>query len=311
MKAAPFGVVFILRLACDFLVRGVVIINRRERLIHIHACRGISWLMVKKFIAFDPSLKQIYKLSRNDFKSIFTMKESAIDLFMKDLHCERTIFHLIAHNNIGTLTIFDHNYPYLLKQTYDPPWVLYYKGDLSILNIENKISVVGSRNPSNNGILSLNKIVTPLITKGWVIVSGLAVGIDGRAHSLAINHHGKTISVLGSGFNFIYPQCHQKLASIISEHHLLLSEYPPNEKPQKWNFPMRNRIISGLTKGTIIIEARKKSGSLITADLALQQGREVFAVPGSILDERNEGTHTLIQQGAKLTNSCDDVLNEL
>lgn len=241
------------------------------------------------------------------------MDEIQVHHIFKDIHSSKQSSSLSKYrqNGIFVLTILDEEYPELLKQIYDPPWVLYCKGDLSLLGIENKISVVGTRDPSRNGILSLDKIVLPLVKAGWIIVSGLAIGVDARAHTLALNNNGKTIAVLGSGFNYIYPHCHQKLATIISKDHLLISEYSPIEKPQKWNFPMRNRIISGLSKGTIVIEARKRSGSLITADLALQQGREVFAVPGSILDERTEGNHWLIQQGAKLTKCSDDVLNEL
>lgn len=283
-----------------------------RRLIHLHACRGVTWSILKKFFQFDPTLKKIFWLTKSELQQNFSMKVNQAENFFKDIH-SKEIKATISHyqcDEIQVVTIFDPGYPFLLKQIYDPPWVLYCKGDLSLLQWENKLSIVGTRDPSRNGLLSLEKITSPLIEAGWLIVSGLAVGIDARAHTLALNGRGKTIAVLGSGFNYIYPQCHTQLASAISKKHLLLSEYPPNQKPEKWNFPMRNRIISGLSKGTLIVEARKKSGSLITADLALQEGREVFAVPGSILDERTEGTHWLIHQGAKLTKSSADVLNE-
>lgn len=264
-------------------------------------------------INYDPSLKKIYYMSKEDLKKSFAMKDKQLESFYYDLHSKEISKNIIENckrKNIHIITFKEDIYPKLLKEIYDPPWVLYCKGDLSLLTNENKISVVGTRTPSKNGLLSLEKIISPLVEVGWLIVSGLAIGIDARAHTVAIQNKGKTIAVLASGFDYIYPHCHENLASIIGTKHLLISEYPPNQQPQKWNFPMRNRIISGLSKGTLIIEAKKRSGSLITADMALQQGREVFAVPGSILDERTEGTHWLIQQGAKLTKCSNDVLNE-
>ncbi len=283
----------------------------RDRLIHIYHCRGITWLTIKKFFDFDPTLQKIYLLCKEELRATFSMQPYQTENFSEDLKKPKNFVEYYRRNNIQIVTIFDSIYPKLLKQIYDPPWVLFCKGDVSLLSYEKKISVIGTRDPSQNGLLSLEKIVRPLLDTKWLIVSGLAVGIDVRAHTTAMNNQGKTIAVLGSGINSIYPQCHKYLASIIAKDHLLISEFLPNQQPQKWTFPMRNRIISGLSKGTLIIEARKRSGSLITADLALQQGREVFAVPGSILDDRTEGTHWLIQQGAKLTKCSDDVLNEI
>lgn len=283
----------------------------RERLIALHSCRGVSWTLLKKFFEFDPTLEKILLLGEDQLKQKFSMKREQVSNLKEDLQKVNKQIEIYQKKDIQVVTIFDKYYPPLLKQIYDPPWILYCKGDLSLFLHENKLSVIGTRDPSQNGLLGLEKIIKPLVMSNWLIVSGLAVGIDGRAHMLAIENNGKTIAVLGSGFDYIYPYCHQKLASIISKENLLISEFPPNTKPQKWHFPMRNRIISGLTKGTLIVEAKSRSGSLITADLALQQGREVFAVPGSILDDRTEGTHWLIQQGAKLTKCSNDVLNEI
>ncbi|MFN7250853.1 MAG: DNA-processing protein DprA [Anaerobacillus sp.] len=285
--------------------------STRNRLIQIHGCRGVNWILLKKFFEYDPSLKSVLLLSKEELRQKFGMIPEQAVYFRQDLQKMNNIVNFYREIDIQVITIFDSIYPQLLKEIYDPPWVLYCKGNLPLLTQERKISVIGTRDPSRNGLFSLEKIVLPLIQANWVVVSGLAVGIDGRAHTLALENDGKTIAVLGSGFNYIYPYCHQKLASIISKNHLLISEFPPNSKPHKWNFPMRNRIISGLSKGTLIVEARARSGSLITADLALQQGREIFAVPGSILDDRSEGTHWLIQQGAKLTKCSNDVLNEI
>ncbi|WP_408010978.1 DNA-processing protein DprA [Pseudalkalibacillus sp. A8] len=207
--------------------------------------------------------------------------------------------------------MFDTEYSSLLREIFDPPLVLYIKGDKALLTGRRILSVVGTRDASLNGHRSLEKILTPLIEKGWTIVSGLAFGIVIAAHRQAIASGGSTIAVLGSGFHHVYRREHTDIARNIASSHLLVSEYPPDRKPAKWQFPMRNRIISGLSRGTLIIEAREKSGSLITGDQALQQGREVFAVPGSILEPRTRGTHYLIQQGAKLTTSAEDILEEM
>lgn len=260
---------------------------------------------------YDCTLEKIFSLRKDSFQEIFQLESSQADLLLKQIRESEGVLAHYLKKDVKVITIFDPIYPPLLKEIYDPPWVLYCKGDLSLFNSNKKLSVIGTRDPSENGLQSLEKILIPLIQQNWIIVSGLAVGIDGRAHLLTIKHGGKTIAVLGSGFDYIYPNCHRHLASMIADKHLLISEFPPSCKPQKWHFPFRNRIISGLTRGTIVAEARASSGSLITADLALQQGREVFCVPGSILDDRTEGTHFLIQQGAKLTKCSNDVLNEL
>ncbi len=283
----------------------------RERLIQLHACRGMTWGLLKKFLDYDPTLAKVFTLKKEEYEFYFSMTSKQVGPFLQDLKNSEKYVETYQQNNIQVVTLFDEIYPRLLKEIYDPPWVLYCKGNLSLFSDEKKISVIGTRDPSRNGLLSLEKIVLPLIQENWVVVSGLAVGIDGRAHTLSITNKGKTIAVLGSGFHHIYPQCHRNLATIIASEHLLISEYSPNTFPTKWNFPQRNRIISGLCLGTLVVEARKRSGSLITADLALQQGREVFAVPGSIVDNRTDGTHWLIQQGAKLTKCSEDVLNEL
>ncbi|MGO4887793.1 DNA-processing protein DprA [Anaerobacillus sp. MEB173] len=284
-----------------------------QRLLHIHQCRGIGWKTIARFLQTDSSLESIYYMNLTELMMKFRMKKEHATLFFHDLQNIRkeNVLHYYEKKSIIPITIVDERYPKLLKEIYDPPWVLYCKGDHTYLNNQQLISVVGTRYPSKNGLASLKTLLLPIIEKSWVIVSGLALGIDISAHQLAVENRGKTIAVLGSGFDHIYPKAHQLMVETLERDHLLISEYPPFVKPAKWHFPMRNRIISGLTKGTIVIEAREKSGSLITADQALQQGREVFAVPGSILEKRSVGTNQLIQQGAKLVLNSDDILTEL
>ena len=173
------------------------------------------------------------------------------------------------------------------------------------------IAIVGARGADGYSQAALNLLLPPLITNDIVIVSGLAKGADTMAHKRTIEFGGKTIAVLGGGFFHLYPSENRGLAEKIKHEHLLISEYPPIWKPEKWHFPMRNRIISGLAKGTVVIQAKKRSGSLITADFALDASREVFALPGQIDNPLSEGTNHLIQQGAKLISSGQDILEEL
>ncbi len=287
--------------------------NARDRLIHLHHCRGVSWKGIAALLKYDPSLDSIYSLSHKTLESLLTITKSTAQIFLKDLHSIEIQSMLKQYNeqNIHLITIFDQDYPNQLKQIFDPPWVLYAKGDLAILHEKKQLSVVGTRLPTTYGYNCMEKLIIPLIEKEWCIISGMAEGIDTRAHQLAINNKGKTIAIIGSGFNYIYPKSNLKLVDMLIQEHLILSEYPPNTKPQRWHFPMRNRIISGMSRGTIVVEAKDRSGSLITADQALQQGREVFAVPGSILSNTSTGTNKLIQQGAKLVLSHIDILEEL
>lgn len=208
---------------------------------------------------------------------------------------------------VGILTIYDACYPETLKNIYRPPLVLFYRGDLNLLQ-ERRMAVIGSREHTAYGKYACEYFVSKLVEHDYVIVSGLARGIDGIAHQVAINENGKTIAILGSGFDHIYPAEHIELAQRIARDHLLLSEYPPHERPHKTHFPFRNRIVSGISEGVVVIEAAKRSGTLITSDYALDQGKDVFAVPGPIFSQKSQGTNELIQQGAKLIQTIEDIL---
>ena len=208
------------------------------------------------------------------------------------------------------LTYSDPAYPQFLKEIHGPPMILYIKGK-DIPNNLTLVAVVGSRNPTHYGLKAAEKIGQGLARRGLGVVSGLARGIDAAAHTGCLGGRGFTIAVLGTGIDTIYPQSNKKLFHQITEKGAVISEFPLGTPPEPKNFPIRNRIISGLSRGVAVVEATKNSGSLITASLALDQGREVFAVPGSINSFKSTGCHLLLKQGARLVENSDDILDEL
>lgn len=217
----------------------------------------------------------------------------------------------LARYDVGYLTCFDSEYPGLLKQVYDCPAILYIKGDIEVLK-SRMIGVVGSRKYSNYGKNFSYKLSGECAKAGLTIVSGLALGIDAFAHQAALDYGGKTVGVLGCGLDSIYPVSNYHLAKeIIETGGAIISEFPIGVGPMKQNFPARNRIIAGMSLGLLVIEAAIKSGALITAYQALEYNREVFALPGNIDSENSVGTNKLIQAGAKLVLSSEDIFEEL
>lgn len=213
-------------------------------------------------------------------------------------------------NSIDIISIQDEEYPEILKNIYDPPLYLYIRGNKKILK-ENAIAIVGCRECTQYGKKVAWELAYNIAKQNINIVSGLAKGIDGVAHKSAVVANGRTIAVLGNGLDIIYPSENIMLATeILKSGGAIISEYPLGERPQKQNFPERNRIVSGISKGIIVVEAKEKSGALITADFALEQGRAVFAVPGNINQETSIGTNKLIKQGANLITSYKDILEE-
>lgn len=224
-----------------------------------------------------------------------------------------------ASQSCAVVGFFDADFPPLLKAIPDPPLVLYYRGALKLLHNESAIAVVGARRCTSAGRLLAQQMAKDLSLHGLIIVSGLALGIDGAAHRGALSaadahvgtpaNKGLTVAVLGSGLNRIYPQRHRELgAEIVAANGLLLSEYPPSTGPRAHHFPERNRLISGVCGATVVVEAGERSGSLITARLGLEQGRDVMAVPGPVSSSVSAGCHRLIQQGAALVTDALDVL---
>jgi DNA processing protein len=210
---------------------------------------------------------------------------------------------------INLLTLRDPRYPPLLAEIHDPPPFLYYLGRTSEQD-SRVMALVGSRNGSRYGLKVTERLAYSLARQGLTIASGLARGIDTAAHEGALLARGRTVAVLGSGLDVIYPPENTKLVEQIIETGMVCSEFSPGTLPERQNFPVRNRIISGMSLGVVIVEAGLRSGSLITARLALEQGREVFAVPGSIESFKSSGTHRLIKQGAKLVEQVQDILEE-
>ncbi|ATG91512.1 DNA-binding protein [Methylomonas koyamae] len=216
----------------------------------------------------------------------------------------------LAQPGNHAFTLQDPDYPPQLKEIDRPPPVLFVKGDPAVL-AEPQLAIVGSRNPSPVGVSTALQFAEALAAAGLVITSGLALGIDAASHQGALNANGRTVAVAGTGLDRVYPARHKDLAMQIVEHGALVSEFSPGTGAKASHFPLRNRIISGLCLGLLVVEAAQQSGSLITARLALEQNREVFAIPGSIHNPLARGCNALIRQGAKLVETAEDIFEEL
>jgi len=216
----------------------------------------------------------------------------------------------LEKNKIKFITLHEEAYPPLLKEIPYPPFGIYLKGELPSSNDYHFLSVVGTRKISSYGKLAIEKLLKDLIPYHFVIVSGLALGVDTLSHKIALSEGGKTIAVLGTGLDRIFPTINTTLSQKIIQNGTLISEYPLGTPAFKSHFPWRNRIISGLSPATLVIEAPEKSGALITANFALEQNRDVFAVPGSILNKNSLGPNNLIKMGAKLISRTEDILEE-
>ena len=256
-----------------------------------------------------PSVEDIFHASKKDFLALGLEKDIADALSSPDL-MEKASDEIdrLKKRGYSVLTIADEQYPKPLREIFDPPLVLYYAGKIDALS-EPSVSIVGARRPTPYGRAVAERLAYDLSAKGLVVISGLARGIDSISHWGALRG-GKTIAVLGSGLEMIYPKENRPLFEKIIENGLVLSEYSMKAPPLKYHFPCRNRIISGLSMGVVVVEGTKRSGSLITARLALEENREVMAVPGNITSELSRGTNWLIQGGAKLVNDWKDVVEE-
>ena len=217
---------------------------------------------------------------------------------------------IVERRGCKIITIRDESYPANLKAIYAPPQLLYVKGDLLTAD-SLAVSIVGTRSATDYGRAVAEQLGSQLAARGVTVISGMAYGIDTAAHTGALNGGGRTIAVMGNGLDVIYPARNLRLLEKIVDSGAAISEFPMGMKPLRSNFPRRNRVVSGISLGTLVVEAPKRSGALITAEYALNQGREVFAVPGRIDSEASGGTHGLIKQGAKLVESVEDILEEL
>lgn len=254
--------------------------------------------------------ENIFRASCEELRAL----EFSEQLISEIMHGKKAFHHwytFIAEQAHGYNVItYEHpQYPWLLKNIFDPPCVLFMQGEANILNTHT-LAVVGSRRPTDYGKLVLERVIGALSRAGLTIVSGLAYGIDALSHALTIRSQGNTIAVLGSGLRKIYPRANEPLARDILKHGgLVVSELLPNAHATRYTFPLRNRIIAGLSKATVIIEASEKSGSLITARCALENGRDVYAVPGNIFHRQSQGTHMLLKNGAYPLTDYSDIFS--
>ncbi|MFB1489566.1 MULTISPECIES: DNA-processing protein DprA [unclassified Thiocapsa] len=253
--------------------------------------------------------RSVADASRQDLAAAGISPEAIAALKQPDAAALERILAWAAQPDAYVLRRADPRYPPLLAEIPDAPLLLYVRGDPELL-AEPQIAVVGSRNPTPSGLEITRDFARRLAADGLLITSGLALGVDGAAHAGALET-GRTIAVLGTGPDLVYPATHRDLARRIAERGALVSEFPPGQGPSARNFPRRNRIISGLSVGVLVTEAALKSGSLITARFALEQGRDVFAVPGSIRNPLSRGSHALIRDGAKLVEEPAEILLEL
>ncbi|MGA3083478.1 MAG: DNA-processing protein DprA [Thermodesulfobacteriota bacterium] len=273
---------------------------------------GLGKVSYARLIERYGSPEKVFRADPVDLQSVEGMRKNtalAIVKFKRTEKIDRELDEL-EKQKIEVLTLTDPLYPSLLAQIHDPPPYLFYQGSPAAQDSQ-CLALVGSRMGTPYGIKMTERLAWGLSQKGLTIVSGMARGIDTAAHQGALMAQGRTVAVLGSGLDVIYPSENKKLYDRIVDLGMVCSEFPLGTLPERQNFPIRNRIISGLALGVVIVEATRRSGSLITARLALEQGREVFAVPGSVESFKSSGTHSLIKQGAKLVEHAGDILEEL
>ncbi len=286
--------------------------NETISLIHLNLMQGVGLKTVQLLRDVFGSAERALQATPDELKKNDQLSQTVCDLLTHKpvLYPIERELELIHKYGCQVVTLYDAAYPSHLKQIDTPPFVLYVRGEL-MQEDALSVSLVGSRNAKDYGRKVSYRLSYQLAQRGLTVVSGFAKGIDTSAHRGAVEAGGRTIAVMGNGLSIIYPAANTDLAEKIAASGALISEFPMAARPKPRNFPRRNRIISGLTLGTVVVEASNRSGALITARLAAEQNREVFAVPGEIFSELSTGTHKLINDGAKLLNSVDDLLNEL
>lgn len=257
-------------------------------------------------IAFNAELKDLKEIEGLSVKKAENFIEKK-----KDINPDKALEEVLKRN-IKFITFDSSEYPYMLSQISNPPMTIFYKGDLSTCNLDRTVAFVGSRRASLNGKDGVKRVISDLRNTDVCIVSGLASGIDAISHESAINNNLMTIGVIASGFDYTYPESNKYLyEKIEQEAGAVISEYYPTFQPLKFRFPQRNRIVTGLSFGTVVGEAALKSGALISANLTLEQGRELMCIPGAINNVNTEGIYKLIKDGASIVTSGDDILNAL
>ncbi|MBA4602527.1 DNA-processing protein DprA [Thermoactinomyces mirandus] len=286
--------------------------NRYPVLVALNQISSVRWLTIKYLIELGWEPQEPVSDKLLDQLLLYGVKSTEIQKIRQELTTSfiAEVDRDLKKRQIQTITFFNEEYPVLLKEIAQPPWVLYIRGDASLLSAKS-LAVVGTRRPTPYGLRVARELAAGLVEFDWTIISGMASGIDGEAHRSALEAKGQTIAVLGTGVDVIYPKHHRCLYEKIVREGAVISEMPPGTQPFPWVFPQRNRIISGLSHGTLVIEAAERSGSLITADFSMEQGREVFAVPGPMTSRQSQGTLKLIQDGAKCVRCVADIVEEL
>lgn len=278
------------------------------------AIEQLDSTFIQRLYNYFGDIETAYKASLSDLKQIEGLSVRKAENFIekrKNINPDKA-FEEVKKRGVSFVTFDDKNYPYMLSQIYNPPMTLYYKGDLFSCNLDRTVAFVGSRRASFNGKEGVRKIIKDLAGTDICIVSGLASGIDSVSHESAIVNNLKTIGVIASGFDFVYPKENKNLYEQIENGAgAVVSEYYPTFEPLKFRFPQRNRIVTGLSYGTVVGEAALKSGALISANLTLEQGRELMCIPGAINNTNTEGVYKLIKDGASLVTSGEDILNVL
>ena len=286
--------------------------NDFESLVLLNMIPSLGSISIKRLLCAFERPRNIFSASSEQLlqvEGVSPRKANAIKRAAESIDVNIELRSARKHA-IELITILDSGYPENLGNIYDPPAVLYVKGAF-LAHDYNSVAVVGSRRPSFYGLSTAQRLSGELAAYGLTVVSGLARGIDTASHKGALGAGGRTIAVLGSGLLRLYPQENKRLAEDIARHGALISEYSLETPPLARNFPRRNRIISGLSLGVVVVEAARNSGALITADTALEQSREVFAIPGKMDSATSVGCHRLIKEGAKLVSGVDDILDEI
>lgn len=272
-----------------------------KRLLALHYLLPVPKNRLNTLYEIDPNLINYQNYSNERLAQVLNISiEKASHLKLNLATSEITPYEqLYERYNIIPIPFTNPLYPQHLLHLIDPPAVLYVKGDRTILEKNFKVGIIGSRHATAYSRKALEYIVPPLVKHDAVIISGLAKGADTMAHEMTIKYSGKTIAVLGHGFFHMYPKQNERLAQEIADHHLLVTEYPPYVKPAKWTFPMRNRIISGLSDAVVVTESAEKSGTMSTIEHALDHGKDIYAVPGSVTSILSIGPNKLIDEGAQ------------
>jgi len=284
-----------------------------EDLINLLNVPNIGPNRLRKLISVFETTENVFNASVKQLKQIPGINENIAQEIKKNRDSDfgQNQIRMMEKHNVRVVTFWDKEFPRNLKMIHDPPVLLFVRGNL-LYKDKYSLAVVGTRRPTESGRIIAEKFAEKLSSMGITIVSGLARGIDSAAHKGAVNGGGRTIAVLGSGLDRIYPSENARLAQKIANSGALVSEFTMGTGPDRENFPRRNRIISGISLGTLVVEAGKTSGSFITAEFAVEQNREVFAIPGAIQDKKSIGTNKLIMKGeAKLVQNIDDILVEI